>query len=107
MAKPRINSGDFDGLQDHGMSPQALEALRSAITLGAVAERRADLIRLGVPPLDADLVATNADLDSAPAARPGRDGAALSAPSATACAALSSGPGSIPSDSMRPRRNRA
>jgi hypothetical protein len=62
MNKPKINFGDFTGLKDKGVSPQSLESLKNAIALGARVTKRADLIKVGIPTEEADLIATNSSL---------------------------------------------
>ena len=70
MTKPKINFGDFTGLKDKGVSPKSLESLRNAIALGARVTKRADLIKIGIPAEEADLIATNSSLGTDPLAKP-------------------------------------
>lgn len=70
MDKPRINQGDFAGLKEKGITPQSLETLKNAIALGARVTRRADLIKIGVPAADADLIAGNSSLTTNPEPKP-------------------------------------
>lgn len=58
MEKPRINSGDFSGLKEKGVSPKSIETLKNAIALGAKLGSRAEIIKLGIATEEADLIAT-------------------------------------------------
>lgn len=64
--KPRINFGDFSGLKEKGVSPTSLASLRNAIALGARIHNRADLVRIGIPAEEADLIAGNSSLSTEP-----------------------------------------
>ncbi len=68
--KPQINFGNFTGLKEKGVSPTSLETLKNAIALGARVTKRADLIKVGISAEEADLIATNSDLDTDPPAKP-------------------------------------
>lgn len=70
MSKPKINRGDFTGLKEVGVTPKSLESLKSAINLGARVNNRADLIKLGIPETEADLIAGNSSLTTDPPPRP-------------------------------------
>ncbi len=68
--KPRINFGDFSGLKDKGVSPKSLESLKNAIALGARVTNRGDLIKIGIPAEESDLIAGNSSLSTDPPAKP-------------------------------------
>ncbi len=70
MEKPRINFGDFSGLKEKGVSPKSIEALKNAIALGAKVNNRSEIIKIGITPEEADLIATNSSLSAAPTAKP-------------------------------------
>jgi murein DD-endopeptidase MepM/ murein hydrolase activator NlpD len=70
MAAPKINFGDFTGLKEKGVSPKTLETLKNAVALGARVTKRADLIKVGIPADEADLIATNSSLSTDPPAKP-------------------------------------
>ena len=70
MSKPKINRGDFTGLKEVGVTPKSLESLKSAINLGARVNNRADLIKLGIPEAEADLIAGNSSLTTEPPPQP-------------------------------------
>ena len=70
MSKPKINLGDFAGLKEKGVSPASIETIRNAVALGARINNRDALVRLGITPEEAELVAGNASLSTAPASKP-------------------------------------
>lgn len=70
MSKPRINFGEFTGLKDKGVSPRSLESLKNAVALGARVGSRSDLVKIGIPLAEADLIAGNSSLSTSPPARP-------------------------------------
>src|SRR5262245_17342394 len=70
VPKPQINFGDFTGLKEKGVSPKTLETLKNAVALGARVTKRADLIKVGIPADEADLIATNSSLSTDPPAKP-------------------------------------
>lgn len=70
MSRPKINFGDFTGLKEKGVSLQSLDSLKNAIALGARISNRADLVKLGIPPVEADLIAGTSSLSTTPAAKP-------------------------------------
>ncbi len=69
-SKPRINAGDFTGLKEKGVSPQSLESLKNAIALGARVSNRGDLVKIGIPLEEADLIAGNSSLNTDPPPAP-------------------------------------